>query len=359
MNVTEIKVETPRPYSVWVGAGILERAGELLPLPERVDVAMLVGDENAVHHYGNRAAAGLEAVCARLEREIVAGGESAKTMAKVEELLRHLAAAGAHRTDLLVAFGGGTIGDLAGFVAAVYHRGMPFAQLPTTLLAQVDASIGGKTAVNLPEGKNLAGAFHQPVGVVVDVTTLATLPDDEFTSGMAEVVKHGLIDDPQILALVSSERDLIREREPAALVRLVTKAAAVKARAVARDETEQGSRAYLNYGHTLGHALEALGGYARWRHGEAVAIGMMFAAYLGAALGSADLVEDHRRALGACGLPVRGADVPFEHAMNAMQRDKKYRHGVRFVVLEDLGRPRVVSDLPEDLLRRAYAEVSA
>jgi len=360
MNPVEIKVDVPgRAYSAWVGAGILERAGEFLPLPERVEVAMLVADEQAAGHHGERAAAGLEATCVRVEREIVDGGERAKTMARAEEILRHLAATGAHRHDLVAALGGGAIGDLAGFVAGTYHRGMPFAQFPTTLLAMVDASLGGKTGVNLPEGKNLIGVFHQPIGVVADVTTLTTLPRDEYVSGMAEVVKHGLIADTGILDLIVHETDAIEARDASTLVGLVARAVAVKARVVAEDETEHGARVYLNYGHTLGHALETLGGYERWRHGEAVAIGMMFAAHLAAMLGYADRIDDHRAAIEACGLPMRGADAPFEDVLDAMRRDKKYRGGVRFVVLEDLGAPKLVGDAPEDILRLAYQEVTA
>jgi 3-dehydroquinate synthase len=337
----------------------LERAGELLPLPEHVEVAMLVADEHAAGHYAERAAAGLESTCVRVEREIVTGGERAKTMSSAESILRRLAASGAHRQDLVAALGGGSTGDLAGFVAATYHRGMPYAQLPTTLLAMVDASVGGKTGVNLPEGKNLVGAFHQPIAVIADVTTLATLPGEEYASGMAEVAKHGLIDDAGILAMLDREREAIGARDPSVLVGLVSRAVAVKARVVGEDETEQGQRAHLNYGHTLGHALESLGGYTRWRHGEAVALGMMFAAHLAAMLGYADRVDDHRAVIEACGLPLRGADEPFERVLDSMMRDKKYRGGLRFVVLEDIGRPRVISDAPEDIVRLAYEEVIA
>jgi 3-dehydroquinate synthase len=352
----EIKVEVPgRPYSVWVGAGILERAKELIPL-ERVEVALLVADENAVTHR-DRAVAGLDA--ATLHVEPIAGGEAMKTMAHAEELSMRLAAAGAHRRDLVVALGGGAVGDLAGFVAATYNRGTPWVPMPTTLLAQVDASIGGKTGVNLPEGKNLVGAFHQPVAVIADVTTLASLPDAEFTSGMAEVVKHGLIADPEILQLVASEKGSLAARDSGTLVRLVTKAASVKARIVAADETEQGSRAFLNYGHTLGHALEALGGYARWRHGEAVAIGMMFAAHLAARLGCPDRVAQHRAALEAAGLPIGGAAHEFDDILMVMKADKKYHGGIRFVILDDIGRPRLASDVPRDVLEAAYEQVRA
>lgn len=360
MTPVEIKVDVPgRPYSVWVGAGILERAAEFLPIPEAAEMAFLVADELAARYHGERAAAGLAPAGLRLEREILPGGEAAKTLGCAEGVLRRLARAGAHRDDLVAALGGGATGDLAGFVAAAYHRGVPFAQLPTTLLAMVDASIGGKTAVNLPEGKNLVGAFHQPVGVVADVTTLATLAAEEFTSGLAEVAKHGLISDPEILGMLARDRAAIAAREPDTLTHLVVRAAAVKARVVAEDETERSTRAHLNYGHTLGHALEALGGYARWRHGEAVAIGMVFAAHLSRLLGNPDFVSEHLASIEASGLPVRGADAPIDLVLEAMRRDKKYRGGLRFVVLEQIGRPVLASGVPEELIRRAYEEVRA
>lgn len=361
MTTVEIRVEGSHPYSIWVGAGILENAASLLPIESPVEALVMIADAAVAKHHGERAAGGLRDAGAHFQRVDVAGGEQTKTMAHAEELLRQMVSFGAHRSDVIAALGGGTIGDLVGFVAALYHRGVPFVQMPTTVLAQVDAAIGGKTAVNLPEGKNLAGAFHQPLAVIADVTTLQTLPDTEFTSGMAEVVKHGFIDDTSILEMLENSRALIGQREPNALVQLVARAAAVKARVVSTDETEQGSRAFLNYGHTLGHALETLGQYGRWRHGEAVAIGMMFAAHLAVGLGYTDLVDEHRRAIEACGLPVSvsGESESFAAIMTAMRRDKKHRHGMRFVVLEEFGKPRLVSKVPDELVRRAYEAVIA
>ncbi len=353
----ELKVDVSTPYSVWVGAGILERAGEYIPLDEPTEMAVLAGDAAALSHHGLRAEAGLAATCVRVEREEIVGGESAKTIGRAEQLLRALASRGVHRGDLLVALGGGTVGDLVGFAAATYHRGTPFVQMPTTLLAQVDASIGGKTGVNLPEGKNLVGALHHPVTVIADVATLATLPEAEFRSGLAEVIKHGLIDDGSIIELLRTETEAVIGRDVMVLTRLIAKAAAVKVRVVSEDETERGRRLFLNYGHTLGHALEAIGGYSRWRHGEAVAIGMVFAARLAADLGYPDRTDEHISVLRACGLPTGGADPPFEQVLAAMQRDKKYRRGIRFVVLEDLGQPRLVSGIDERALRRAYETV--
>lgn len=349
MTEVEIKVALPgRGYSIWVGPGLLARAGELIAMPEAAEVIALITDTAVGPLYAERLARGLAAGGAagpaRVERYTFEAGEESKSLAGAEAALRWLASIGAHRHDLVVALGGGVVGDLGGFVAGTYGRGTPVVQVPTTVLAQVDAAIGGKTAVNLPEGKNLAGVFHQPIAVLADVDTLATLPDAEFRSGLAEVVKHGLIADTGILA--DLEREDLSSRDPGALTRVVE-----------RDETEQGERAILNYGHTLAHALETLGGYRTWRHGEAVAIGMVFAAHLAARLGFADRVAEHVRAISAIGLPTRGAAGPLADLAAAWTRDKKYRRGMRFVVLEDLGRPRVVSDVPEADIRAAYEAV--
>lgn len=353
IHVTEpIELKVSLGYSVWVGAGLLDRAAELIPFqPERI---ALVSEAPVYAVHGQRARLGLSKDAAVLLVE--PGGEDAKTMSAAESLARELARSGLHRNDAIAALGGGAIGDLAGFVAGTYHRGIAFVPMPTTLLSQVDASIGGKTAVNLPEGKNLVGVFHQPAVVIADVTTLATLPAGEFNSGMAEVIKHGLIADPGLLDAMKALDELDEE----VLTKIVARAAAVKIAVVEEDATEQGSRAFLNYGHTLGHALESLGlaGKApRRRHGEAVAIGMMFAARLAARLGFADTVAIHRGAIERAGLPTSGAGVPVEVVMEAMQADKKFDHGLRFVLLEDLGRPALVSDIDDAQLRAAYAEV--
>jgi 3-dehydroquinate synthase len=266
---------------------------------------------------------------------------------------RQLATQEAHRNDPVVALGGGAVGDLAGFVAATYMRGVPFVQVPTTLLAQVDAAIGGKTAVNLPEGKNLVGAFHQPVGVLADVATLATLPEREFRSGLAEVAKVGLALEPGLLSDLEADPAPLLRRDPVALEAAVTACVRVKARVVAEDERDAGLRMFLNYGHTLGHALERLDAFAGRAHGEAVAVGMMFAARLAEALGRArgGLAGRHARLLSSLGLEAGGALPPAEEVVAAMRMDKKYLGGVRLVLLEDVGRPFVQDGLPEDLLR--------
>ena len=212
-------------------------------------------------------------------------GEDAKTLRVYETLLHQLATQEAHRDDPVIALGGGAVGDLAGFVASTYMRGVPFIQVPTTLLAQVDAAIGGKAAVNLPEGKNLVGTFSQPRLVVADVDTLATLPEREFRSGLAEVAKYALTLDLELLDMLERDPGPVLARDPATLERLVARCVAAKARTVAEDERDDGRRLVLNYGHTLGHALERLDAFAGRSHGEAVAVGMVFAARLAEARG--------------------------------------------------------------------------
>jgi len=356
----EIKVAAPsRTYSVWVGRGLLERAGELIPIPERAEVAAVVTDADAHALHGDRLASGLFDSGLRTQTFTLAPGEPSKTLDSIESLTRGFVEAGMHRSDLVLSLGGGVVTDVGGFAAAVYNRGVAVAHCPTTLLGQVDAAIGGKTGVNLPEGKNLVGAFHQPVAVLADVTALATLPEEELRSGLAEVAKHGFIAGQGINDELIVERDAIFARDLEVLTRVVARAAEVKVRVIERDETETGERATLNYGHTLGHALEALGGYKRWRHGEAVAIGMTFAAALAAELGMPNFIGEHRRVLEALGLPTRGAgDIALKAVLEVMRGDKKYDAGIRFVVLEGPGRAKVVSDVPAEAIDRAYTWVA-
>ncbi|MGI8774239.1 MAG: 3-dehydroquinate synthase, partial [Actinomycetota bacterium] len=254
----------------------------------------------------------------------------------------------------------GVVGDLAGFVASTYARGLALVQVPTSLLAQVDASIGGKTAVNLAAGKNLVGTFHQPLAVVADIDTLATLPEEEFVSGMAEVIKYGLIAEPDLLGYVTGNSDALKRRDPAVLQEIVARSAAIKAGIVASDETEQGRRAYLNYGHTFAHAIEHLHGYGALRHGEAVALGMMAAASLARELGHLDDddVRLHRRSLQALGLPV-SAPLEVDDLAVAWQRDKKYRDGVRFVLLQRIGSPVAGIEADRDTIRVALERMTS
>jgi 3-dehydroquinate synthase len=304
------------------------------------------------------AAAGLEAHAVE-----VPDAEEAKRVAVAEFVWSVLGRCGFTRSDVIVGVGGGAVTDLAGFVAATWLRGVRLVLVPTTLLGMVDAAIGGKTAVNTAEGKNLVGAFHPPAAVLCDVTTLATLPPAEYRSGMAEVVKAGFIADPQILSLVESNSSAGRY-DPALTPELIRRAVRVKADVVAVDLTETAtsgvSREVLNYGHTLGHAIERVERYT-WRHGAAVSVGMVFAAELARLAGRLDdaVAQRHRDVLDGLGLPTRYRADAWPHLLDAMRVDKKTRGDrLRFVVLEDLARPVMLEAPDPSLLVAAYAEVA-
>ena len=258
-------------------------------------------------------------------------------MAQVTEVCREMLRAGLDRKSFLVALGGGVVGDLAGFAAAIFQRGIPYVQIPTTIVSQVDSSVGGKTGVNTPEGKNLLGAFHQPQLVIADVATLDSLPEREFNEGFAEIIKHAAIRDTTLLDLVEA-KDTIREH----LVELVSRNVAIKAAVVEEDERETtGTRALLNFGHTIGHGIEAAGGYGRFLHGEAISLGMVAATRLSVAKSGLDPAAGERiiAALRTYELPTTlAADVPDETVLAAMGRDKKFEAGaIRFVLLKAIG----------------------
>jgi 3-dehydroquinate synthase len=350
------------PYEVLVGTGLL---GELPGLLGERAQRVLVVHPRALRTTGEAVredllAAGYEALLAE-----VPDGEEAKSAQVAAFCWGVLGQAGFTRTDAVVGVGGGAVTDLAGFVAATWLRGVRVVQVPTTLLAMVDAAVGGKTGINTAEGKNLVGAFHPPAGVVCDLDALATLPVHDLVSGMAEVVKCGFIADPVILDLIEADAaagGAGAVRDPASpLVReLVERAVRVKADVVGRDLREAGPREFLNYGHTLGHAVEHVERYA-WRHGAAVSIGMVFAAELAQLAGRLDpaVVDRHRAVLGSLGLPLTYRGDRWPQLLEAMRRDKKSRGDVlRFVVLDDVGRPGRLEGPDPSLLAGAYAEIS-
>lgn len=294
-----------------------------------------------------------------LSTYVMPDGESHKTMDQVLAIVGCLLEGGYTRDTTVVAVGGGVVGDVAGFAAAIYQRGISVVQIPTTLLAQVDSSVGGKTAVNHPLGKNMMGAFHQPNAVLIDVTTLRTLSAREYAAGLAEIVKHAALADQDYLVWLENHVAEIVERETSALSVMIAWSCRIKAEIVAEDETERGRRALLNFGHTFGHAIETLSGYERVLHGEAVAIGMVMAADLSCRLGMIDQQVRDRiaRLLTAFGLPVapeKGFDpVAFRSAMG---RDKKATsEGLRLIVLESLGNAVITADYGEDNLRDTLA----
>jgi 3-dehydroquinate synthase len=350
----------PRAYDVAVGKGVLPEVAAVLAGRARVAV---VSQLDVAARWAGAVTGPLTAAGAQVELFLMGDGEEAKSLATVEELCRRFAAWGLLRGDAVVALGGGVVGDTAGFTAAAYHRGVDCVQVPTTLLAQVDAAIGGKTGVNLPEGKNLVGAFHQPVGVVADVATLATLPEREYRAGLGEVAKYAFMGDAGLTARLTS-RDgaaALLARDPDALVDVVAACAAIKGAVVAADERERtGLRATLNYGHTLAHALETAGRYGLL-HGEAVAVGLVFASELAGALGrlDAEAVAGTREMLVALGLPVTAPDgVSASELLTLMRRDKKAAGGLTFVLpAPGGGALERVDDPPGAALEAALAAV--
>jgi 3-dehydroquinate synthase len=351
-----VRVNVPVPgraYDVIVGQGVIDEAASHLPEFPKAENAFVVADRGVADRWFDRLVAGLAGRGWSCTMLTVPAGEEAKSLDVYRALLHQLATQEAHRDDLVVALGGGSVGDLSGFVASTYMRGMPFVQVPTTLLAQVDAAIGGKTALNLPEGKNLVGTFAQPRAVLADVSTLATLPDRDFRSGVAEVAKYGLTLDVVLLDQLETDPAPVLAREPTALETLVTGCVRVKAQAVAEDERDTGARLILNYGHTLGHALERLEAFGGRSHGEAIAIGMVFAARLSEMRGLAQpgLASRTVRLLSSLGLETDGSLPPVDDILAAFRLDKKYHGGVRFVLLRDVGDAVVVDDVPEAQVR--------
>lgn len=357
-------------YPVVIGEGSLASLGDrLLELGFRRGCRVLVVSNPVVQeHYGAAALAALERAQLDASLLVVEAGEEQKTPATVARIHDGAFARRLERGSLIVALGGGVVGDMAGFAAATWLRGIAVVQVPTTLLAMVDAAIGGKTGVNHAGGKNLIGAFHQPRLVLIDPTTLATLPEREFRAGMAEVIKYGVIGDADLFAQLeaAAQRDpagalaSIEAVGPSLLQTLLERSAAAKARVVAADEHEGGLRAILNYGHTLGHAVETLSGYGTWLHGEAVALGMLAAGQIAVAMGlwsQAD--QDRQRALvAAAGLPLRWPDLNPEAVLLCLQGDKKVRDGrVRFVLPTAVGAVEIRDDVTPATIRAALAQL--
>jgi 3-dehydroquinate synthase len=335
--VAHIAVNTGgRPYEVQLGDGVLDRVGDTVRARTRATAAALVTDERVAELYGPRVEASLAAAGIEVSMVTVPAGEASKDWAVAGAVLEELAAARLDRTAAVVALGGGVVGDLAGFCAAVYLRGIPFVQVPTTLLAQVDSSVGGKTGVDLPQGKNLAGAFWQPVSVLADTTTFATLPELEWQSGLAEVAKAAFLDSERFVsALEAATAGGQVPRDGALTHAIVADSILFKARVVASDERESGDREVLNYGHTFGHALEKVLGYGTLTHGHAVAEGIRFAARLAEDVAGAPPAWTRRqgRLLDHLGLTAIRREVDPGRLGVAMRSDKKVRGGeVRFVL---------------------------
>ncbi|HWS75920.1 MAG TPA: 3-dehydroquinate synthase [Quisquiliibacterium sp.] len=349
-----------RSYSIAIGEGLLERRDLLAPIVAGRSVA-IVSNVTVAPLYAARLRSALEPEAAQVIEVRLPDGESHKHWGTLNLVFDALLEHRFDRGSVLVALGGGVVGDMTGFAAAVYQRGIDFIQVPTTLLAQVDSSVGGKTGINHPLGKNMIGAFHQPRLVIADTGCLRTLPGRELAAGLAEVIKHGAIADTGYLAAIERDLPKLLEREPMALADAVARSCEIKAGVVGSDERESGLRAILNFGHTFGHAIEAGLGYGEWLHGEAVGAGMVMAADLSRRLGLLD--EAGARRLGevirAAGLPVRGPAWPAERYVELMSVDKKAERGTpKFVLLEGLGRA-CVRRAPDEAVRATLAACAA
>jgi 3-dehydroquinate synthase len=327
-----------RSYPISIGSGLLERLHEFVA-PLAPTSITIVTNEIVGPLYAQRTLSALPGVATRVVE--LPDGERHKEWTTVSQVLDVLVAARVDRRGLIVALGGGVVGDIAGFAASIYMRGIRYVQVPTTLLAQVDSSVGGKTGINHPGGKNLIGAFHQPSAVVSDTDTLKTLPARELSAGLAEILKHGLVANSQYFEQMVASIESLRAHDAAALTEAIAGSCEIKASIVARDEREAGERAVLNLGHTFGHAIEAMTGYSRWLHGEAVGCGLVMAAELSCRLGSlpssdVKLVE---AAVVRAGLPMRVDGLSALNAIEVMRGDKKADAGeMRFIVLDRIGR---------------------
>lgn len=344
-----------RSYPIHIGAGLLDEHA-LVAAAITARQIMIVSNAVVAPLYLSR----LEASLADREIEtlVLPDGEAHKTLASFAAIIDAMLEARFHRDACLVALGGGVVGDVAGFAAASYQRGIDFIQVPTTILAQVDSSVGGKTAVNHPRAKNMIGAFHQPIAVLTDLDTLGTLPSRELAAGLAEVIKYGLIEDAAFLEWLEAHLHELLGQNAGALEHAIGRSCEIKAAIVAEDERERGRRALLNLGHTFGHALEAIGRYEQWLHGEAVAIGTMMAARTSEALGFVSPSDCDRieALLTGAGLPVTAPGIDTADMLERMQLDKKAgRDGLRLVLLQSLGKA-VVAPAPEPSILEAAIE---
>ncbi|MEO3711869.1 3-dehydroquinate synthase [Roseateles flavus] len=350
-----------RSYDIHIGRSLLTNASSWEGLP-KARCAVIVSNETVAPLYLETVAARLRDHYAQVLSVVLPDGEQYKGWDAIERIASTLLEAAADRKTVLFALGGGVIGDMTGFAAAIYMRGVPFVQIPTTLLAQVDSSVGGKTAINHALGKNMLGAFYQPQRVIADLDTLRTLPDRELSAGLAEVIKYGPIADANFLAWLEANMDALRARDPSALAYAVQRSCEIKAWVVGQDERESGLRAILNFGHTFGHAIETGLGYGEWLHGEAVGCGMVMASDLSVRLGlmPPEFLARMTALIGRAGLPAKApASIGVERFLNLMRVDKKAEDGeIRFVLIERLGQA-VMRSAPDALVTDVIRQHSA
>jgi 3-dehydroquinate synthase len=349
-----------RSYDIEIGNGNLAAAGQFLADRVKATHVLLITDENVYQPHATRVAESLGKKNIEVDIIRIEPGEESKSLDVAAALWQGLLDLGADRKSVVVAVGGGVVGDLAGFVAATYARGLRFLQVPTSLLAQVDSSVGGKVGIDLPEAKNMVGSFWQPLGVLIDTDVLATLPDREFRNGLAEVVKYGVILDADLFAFLESNAAAVLAHKPDTLAHIIARCCRLKADVVEKDEYEEtGLRAILNFGHTFGHAFETLSGYGTLLHGEAIAIGMVCAARLAERLGRVNtaFTARLRSLLKTFGLPVETPKLESEKILDAMMHDKKVVHGrLRFILPTCMGHVELVGDIAENDVSAALEE---
>jgi len=339
-----------RSYDICIGDKWLPKLTELMSFISPKSPHLMVTDANVSALYGSRTLEVLHSAGYKVEAAVIAGGESCKNLSTVAWLYEQMIALGLDRKSAVIALGGGIVGDIAGFAAASYMRGIEYIQVPTTLLAQVDSSVGGKTGVNLAQGKNLVGAFYQPGLVFVDAAFLTTLPEREYLTGLAEVIKYGIIWDSDLFSYLEVNMDKIKTQDSECLLHIITRCCEIKADIVAQDEKESGLRALLNLGHTFGHAFEALTNYEKFTHGEAVAVGMIYAARLARDLSLISNLDADRISglVQGYGLPLSYGNLSSEEIIIQMRKDKKSIGGnIQFILPTDIGKSQIFNNVSE------------
>ena len=348
-------------YDILIGRGLAADLSALVPSDVAPSRILIVSNPSVDSLYGDTLREALEPMECEVLTEVVPEGEEWKTLETVEKLYDRMVEARLDRKSLMVVLGGGVVGDLAGFAAATYMRGIPFVQVPTTLLAQVDSSVGGKVGVDHPLGKNLIGAFYQPIRVCIDPAMLASLPEEQLRNGMAEVIKYGVIADESLFTLLERHSESLPGLDDAVLDDVIRRCCQIKARVVQQDARETtGLRAILNYGHTIGHAVESVTGYTRFSHGEAVSIGMVAAAKMATAMGliSPEVEARQKALLKSAGLPIGISGIEPGHIIEAMLTDKKAVGGqARFIVPLAIGQVVVKDNVPADIVEQALREL--
>lgn len=361
-NVTKVTVDLgEKSYDILIGEKILGEAVHFIADSEKfTDKVLVVTDENVIENCGVELLAAFESREIPFAVATISAGETSKNLREAEMLYTGAIEMGLDRNSVIIALGGGVVGDLAGFVAATYLRGIPFVQVPTSLLAQVDSSVGGKTAVNHELGKNLIGAFHQPKAVFIDLDVLKTLPDREIKSGLAEVIKYGVIRDANFFSYLEENVDKILSRDVNALTKIIQRSCEIKAEIVSKDEKESNLRRILNFGHTVAHAVEEETDFVRYHHGEAVAIGMLASALISEALGKINYYDVRRlkNLLERFGLDTYCEGCNIEKLYAATLRDKKTLDGkTHWVLMKKFGEVEVVDEVPEDIVKGVLKEI--